>query len=86
MVIKLLERLSRSKLGRAQKARGKFESWFDARCTSLRKVIMPHDITNIQLPQHCQPVKRCRNSAEVIEAQSEVGETWKCAPEPGFDE
>ena len=41
---------------------------------------MPHDITNIQLPQHCQPVKRCRNSAEVIEAQSEVGETWKCAP------
>ena len=37
-------------------------------------------ITNIQLPQHCQPVKRCRNSAEVIEAQSEVGETWKCAP------
>ena len=39
VVIKLLERSSRSKLGRSQKARGKFESWFDARCTSLRKGI-----------------------------------------------
>ena len=37
-------------------------------------------ITNIQLPQHCQPVKGCRNSADLIEAQSEVGETWKSAP------
>ena len=37
-------------------------------------------ITNIQLPQHCQPVKGSRNSADLIKAQSEMSETRKCAP------
>ena len=38
-------------------------------------------ITKIHLPQHCQLVKGWWNGFDLIEAQPEVGETWKCAPE-----
>lgn len=82
VLMELLERSNRSNWVRPQNARGKLDSWFDARCTSLKcfSNIFFVQRTALRLPQSCHPLEGCRNGGYPIEVQFEVGQLCQLAP------